>query len=57
MTDWSSSYLKSSKALQRELFELNLQEIAGGGEYLNEVSETSIQDDEAALTRYSFPVI
>ncbi len=42
-------------ALQRELFELILQEIAGGDELLNEVLEISIEDDEAVLTRYSLP--
>jgi hypothetical protein len=57
MPDWSSSDLESSKRLQRELFGLNLQETAGGGEFLNEVSETNIEDDEAALARYSFPAI
>ena len=42
-------------ALQRDLFELILQEIAGGEELLNEVIEISIEDDEAVLTRYSLP--
>lgn len=42
-------------ALQRDLFELVLQEIAGGGELLNEVIEISIEDDEALVTRYSLP--
>lgn len=42
-------------ALQRELFELILQEIASGDELLNEVIEISIEDDEALLTRYSLP--
>jgi predicted nuclease of predicted toxin-antitoxin system len=42
-------------ALQRDLFELILQEIASGDELLNEVIEISIEDDEALLTRYSLP--
>lgn len=42
-------------ALQRDLFELILQEIASGDELLNEVIEISIEDDEAVLTRYSLP--
>lgn len=42
-------------ALQRDLFELILQEIAGGDELLNEVIEISIEDDEAVLARYSLP--
>ncbi|MFN3508538.1 MAG: DUF5615 family PIN-like protein [Allorhizobium sp.] len=42
-------------ALQRDLFELILQEIASGDELLNEVIEISIEDDEALLTHYSLP--
>lgn len=42
-------------ALQRDLFELILQEIADGEELLNEVIEISIKDDEADFTRYSLP--
>lgn len=42
-------------ALQRDLFELILQEIASDDELLNEVIEISIEDDEAVLTRYSLP--
>ncbi len=42
-------------ALQRDLFTLVLQEVAGGEEVLNEVIEISIEGDEAVLTRYSLP--
>jgi len=42
-------------ALQRDLFTLILQEIAGDVELLNEVLEVSIEGDEAVLTRYSLP--
>ncbi|MBB3979772.1 hypothetical protein GGQ64_005017 [Rhizobium azooxidifex] len=42
-------------ALQRDLFALILEEIAGGEELLNEVIEISIEGDEAVLSRYSLP--
>ena len=44
-------------ALQRDLFTLILEEVAGGEELLNEVIEVSIEGDEAVLTRYSLPAI
>ena len=44
-------------ALQRDLFTLILEEVAGGEELLNEVIEISIEGDEAVLTRYSLPAI
>ena len=44
-------------ALQRDLFTLILEEMAGGEELLNEVIEISIEGDEAVLTRYSLPAI
>jgi hypothetical protein len=42
-------------AMQRELFTLILEEVAGGDELLNEVVEISIEGDEVVLTRYSLP--
>ncbi len=42
-------------ALQRDLFTLVLEAVAGGEEVLNEVIEISIEGDEAVLTRYSLP--
>ncbi len=44
-------------ALQRDLFTLILEEIAGGEELLNEVIEISVEGDEAVVTRYSLPAI
>jgi predicted nuclease of predicted toxin-antitoxin system len=41
--------------LQRELFDLILQDITTEGEMVNEVIEVSIEGDEAILTRYSLP--
>ncbi|QPB24811.1 DUF5615 family PIN-like protein [Rhizobium sp. 007] len=42
-------------ALQRELFDLILQELAGAQDLLNEVIEVTIEEDNAVLTRYSLP--
>lgn len=42
-------------ALQRDLFDLILHELATGEELLNEVIEISIEGDEAVLNRYSLP--
>ncbi|MGI8397544.1 DUF5615 family PIN-like protein [Agrobacterium deltaense] len=42
-------------AMQRELFTLILEEVAGGDELLNEVIEISIEGDEVVLTRYFLP--
>ena len=41
--------------LQRQLFVLTLQELAGGEAIVNEVIEVSIDGDEAILNRYSLP--
>lgn len=41
--------------LQRQLFGLTLQELAEGGEIVNEVIEVSLDGDDAILTRYSLP--
>lgn len=42
-------------ALQRELFDLILRDLAAGEELLNEVVEISIEGEEAVLNRYSLP--
>lgn len=42
-------------ALQRDLFELILQDLSSGAELLNEVIEITIEEEEAVLTRYSLP--
>ncbi|MEX2745736.1 hypothetical protein AB3480_31445 [Rhizobium mongolense] len=42
-------------ALQRELFDLILQELAGVKDFVNEVMEATIEEDNAVLTRYSLP--
>jgi hypothetical protein len=42
-------------ALQRDLFDLILQDLASGAELLNEVIEITIEENEAVLTRYSLP--
>ena len=42
-------------ALQRELFDLVLRDLAEGEELLNEVIEISLDGKEAVLTRYALP--
>lgn len=42
-------------ALQRELFDLVLRDLADGEELLNEVIEISLDGTEAVLTRYALP--
>lgn len=42
-------------ALQRDLFDLILQDLSSGAELLNEVIEITIEEDEAVLTRYMLP--
>lgn len=42
-------------ALQRDLFDLILRDLAAGEELLNEVVEISIEGEEAVLDRYSLP--
>ncbi|MCJ8057012.1 DUF5615 family PIN-like protein [Shinella curvata] len=42
-------------ALQRELFDIVLRDLAEGEELLNEVIEISLDGKEAVLTRYALP--
>lgn len=42
-------------ALQRDLFDLILQDLSSGAELLNEVIEITIEEEEAVLTRYLLP--
>ncbi|WOS66097.1 DUF5615 family PIN-like protein [Sinorhizobium fredii] len=42
-------------ALQRELFGLILQDLAGAQDIVNEVIEVTLDGEDAVLTRYSLP--